>query len=216
MKNSIHGDKVHGFAPARWTRAARPLWLALACLALLAAVPCGPAAGADSPLSPGAELPALKFQRPADKAQSAYLGLPAGKGRFTLGQVGRPLVLLELFNMYCHFCQAEAPKVNRLQKMLAAGPLKDRLALVGVGMGNSPFEVKVFRERYQVKFPLLPDTDYVAHNALGKPRTPTFVLLGIRPGKRPLILLTHVGPLPPLEEFKDQLLRENAKWRQEK
>lgn len=216
-RKSIRRPAAGGPSGGRAGHGARPLLAILAALAALALLICAPtgAAAADAPvLSAGADMPALSLPRPSTPDQAAYLGLKPGQGPIKLGDIGRPLVLVELFNMYCTHCQAEAPAVNRLDKIIEAGPLKGRLAMIGVGIGNSAFEVKVFRQRYDIGFPLFPYADPKIHEMLGKPRTPTFVLLGMTPGKPPRILLVHVGRIGNLNRFLQVLTRKVESWQQ--
>ncbi len=170
------------------------LWLALVWAALAAPATAG------TPLGQGQPLPPLKLERPAAESQAAYLGLGPGRGRFQVSQIKRPWLLIQVFNMYCTICQGEAQRVNQLFGLLSQGPLKEQVAVIGIGAGNSPFEVKVFRDKYQVPFPLFPDRDYTIHKALGQPGTPYFLLVRLGEGK-PRIVLAHLGPFGQPADF---------------
>ena len=132
-------------------------------------------ASAAQPPAAGDTLTALKLAVPAERGDRAYLGLPGGDF-FELSQVKGEVIILEVMSMYCPFCQKEAPVVNELYRLIEENPkLKGRIKLLGIGAGNSSYELKVFREKYRVPFPLVPDRDFAIHRALGEVRTPYFI-----------------------------------------
>ena len=128
---------------------------------------------------------------PADARARDYLG--GVDGRFELAQVAAPVLIVEIFSMYCPYCQREAPTVNRLYDMIESEPdLAGSIKIVGVGAGNSDFEVDFFRESYRIIFPLLSDKSGDFVKDLGDFRTPLFIVMRIDKGEAS-VLFTHTG-----------------------
>lgn len=122
------------------------------------------------------------LQTPESEDQRAYLGLKDSK-TFTLDQISADMVIVQIFSMYCPICQREATKVNAMYERVAADPkMRGRIRFVGIGAGNSPFEVDFYKDTYQVPFPLFSDADFVIHKQLKEVGTPHFIGLRIAPG----------------------------------
>ncbi len=153
----------------------------------------GSAAAADDPVGRGDAMPDLVLAAPQDPALKAYLGLK-GAGAFELQDIDARLVIVEIFSMYCPHCQREAPVVNRLYRLLHENERwRDTVKLIGIGVGNSPYEVNFFRETYEIPFPLFADGDFVIHKALKKPRTPYFLVLRREADGKMEIVDTRLG-----------------------
>ena len=150
----------------------------------------------------GEDLSRIEFPVPDLKPDREYLGLP-GTGSFRLPQIAGNLLIIEIFSMYCPYCQAEAERVNILHKMIRNDPaLKGKVKLIGIGSGNTPFEVNFFRKKYQVSFPLFHDEKKNVQKCANKTiRTPTFVTVRIDGGSTFSILEIHVGKIADLKGF---------------
>jgi peroxiredoxin len=161
---------------------------------------------AASPPQKGDLLPEMNLPIPEDPAYRSYLGL-TGQGLFKIPQIKAQVVLVEIFSMYCPVCQREAPRVNALFKNIEANPKsKGKIKIIGIGAGNSPFEVNVFREKYDVPFPLFADTDFAIHKCLGEVRTPYFIGVKIKADGSHEVLYSVLGGFKNAENFLDQLL----------
>jgi peroxiredoxin len=162
---------------------------------------------ADQPPQVGELFPSLKFPTPKASQELSYLGLGTKVGpSFKLGQVKARVVVLEVFSMYCPYCQAEAPSINGLFQITTERGLDTQVKLMGIGAANTPFEVDLFRKKYDVKFPLLPDKDLVLHEALGKVRTPYFIAVKLDPSGSQQVIYSKVGSIGSPEEFLNRIV----------
>lgn len=147
------------------------IWTILMCLSIPSTLPAAEAA----PPAEGGKLPEIRLAIPADPGYQAYLGIK-GEGTFSLPQIKAPVVIIEIFSMYCPHCQKEAPSINELYlKIQGSEKLKGKVKLVGIGVGNSPFEVEYFKKTYSIQFPLFSDGEFIIHKQLGEVRTPYFI-----------------------------------------
>jgi len=87
------------------------------------------------------------------------------------------VVVLNFFDMYCIHCQRDAKHVNELYERLQGGRHRSKVEFYGIGWGNSPMEVEMYRKRYNVKYPLIPDEKKSISKRFGKVRTPLIVVL---------------------------------------
>ncbi len=143
---------------------------------------------------------------PANDEQAAYLGVAAGK-EFSLSSIPASAILIEIFSMYCPHCQKEAPVVNELFKKFKTAPQAGGFRMLGIGTGNSEYEVGVFRDKFSVKMPLFPDGDYSIYNNIGTVGTPFFILARKHADSGKLeILEVHEGTLPDPQAFYTDVL----------
>ena len=120
------------------------VWTILVCLLIL---PAFLAAEVTAPAE-GGKLPDIRLAIPADTGYQKYLGIK-GEGTFSLPQIKASVVIIEIFSMYCPHCQREAPSVNDLfSKIQSSEKLKDKVKLVGIGVGNSPYEVEFQKDLF--------------------------------------------------------------------
>jgi len=166
-----------------------------------------PAAAADGPPIAGQLLPDIRLPAPEDPAQRTYLGVSAG-GTFAVPEIRADVLVIEIFNMYCPHCQREAPNVNAFFRKIQKTPsLRERVRVIGIGAGNSTFEVAHFRKVYQVPFPLFPDPDYQIHKALGEVRTPYFIGVRIRKNGAARVFYSQLGGSQSAQKLLDQMLQ---------
>lgn len=164
--------------------------LAWAALALFTAISANGAAWAANasqapemrPLPVGQAFPDLVLQGPFTPQEATQLGLKPGAKSFRLADIKADTVILVVFSMYCPFCQKEGPALVETNALIRERGLAGSVAMVGLGAGNSDFEVAIYRDKFKVDFPLFQDKDFLAYKALGQVGTPFYYILSRGPG----------------------------------
>jgi peroxiredoxin len=155
-------------------------------------------------------LAALRLPTPTDPAHLDYLGVPPGE-TFALSDIQARILIIEVFSMYCPHCQKEAPIVNRLFQQIQADPkLKERIKIIGIGVGNTPYEVGFFRKTYSVPFPLFADRSRVLSTHLEVRQTPTFIGWGYHAGGHVRPFLFAPGPIGDVDRFIERMFRDSG------
>ena len=154
------------------------------------------AAAQNAPPKVGSTLPDMELLKPGDSVYLKYLGLPGGGTSFKVNQIKAKVAIIQIYSMYCPYCQAEAPNVNRLYASIENNPaLKNKIKIIGIGAGNSQFETGIYKKKYTVAFPLLPDGDFKIHKIVGEVRTPYFIVVKLDGSKPPQVIYSKLGAL---------------------
>ncbi|HQM44743.1 MAG TPA: redoxin family protein [Smithellaceae bacterium] len=143
---------------------------------------------AAEPPKVGSTLPALKLPR-LDESKVSVL-------------------IIQVFSLYCPYCQKDAPNMNRFFSLIENNPkLKGKIKIIGIGAGNTQFEVNTFKKKYHVEFPLTADPDYSAHKILGEVRTPYFIVVKLNGSKKMEVVYSRLGGHENPEAFLDEVVR---------
>ncbi|KQC06201.1 MAG: redoxin [Smithella sp. SDB] len=147
--------------------------------------------------------------KPDNPAELKYLGL-SGSGSFRINQIKADVVIIEIFSMYCPYCQGEAPSINNLFTLIESNPAyKNKIKIIGIGINNSLFETNIFKKKYKIEFPLIPDGDFKLHKIIGEVRTPYFVVMKLKGGKTEVIY-SKLGALGDNKTFIEQIVKSSG------
>jgi len=170
-------------------------------IALMLILAATAAMSATQPPQVGSSLPEMKLLKPVNSGELKYLGL-TGSGTFSADQVKTQVLIIQIFSMYCPYCQKDAPNVNRFFGLIENNPnLKGKIKILGIGVGNSQFEVNTFKKKYQVEFPLVPDGDFKIHKIIGEVRTPYFIVVKLNGAKKQEVVYSKLGAHEDVEAF---------------
>jgi peroxiredoxin len=163
-----------------------------------------------SPPAVGGSLPDFQLPAPKDSADKNYLGVSGSffSGPFKIPQIKANVIIIEIFSMYCPYCQAEAPNMNSLFSRIESNPdLKGKIKLLGIGAGNSEYEVGVFKKKYHVAFPLFPDGDFKIYDVIGEVRTPYFIGVKINSDGSHQVFYSKLGAFESVDRFLNQIIQ---------
>jgi len=158
-----------------------------------------------NPPQVGGVFPEIELLKPVNSAELKYLGI-SGSGIFKVQQVKADVVIIEIFSMYCPYCQGEAPSINNLFTLIESNPAyKNKIKIIGIGINNSLFETNIFKNKYKIAFPLIPDGDFKLHKTIGQVRTPYFIVVKIKGGKTKVIY-SKLGALGDNKAFLEKII----------
>lgn len=150
-------------------------------------------------------FPEVVLKPPVDSKDRIYLGI-SGEAPFAVKDIKAKVILVEIMNVYCASCQNMAPIYNKLYALIDSQPeIRKQIKIIGIAAGNDDQEIKIYRDHFQVPFPLIPDAQYVMHKAIGGSPTPFSILVRRGPkGKMVVVASTHLG----FNEHYEELLSE--------
>ena len=162
---------------------------------------------APSKKPPEPPLKTMELPIPTDHAHQKYLGIESGP-KFSIEDIQTQILIVEVFSMYCPHCQREAPNVNRLYRRVSTDDQwRDRIKLIGIGVGNTNYEVALFRKTYDIPFPLFPDRSRELAHQLEIRRTPTFVGFVWDDEGKPRQFMHAPGSLGDVDEFLTRVIQ---------
>lgn len=149
--------------------------------------------GEVKPIGFAISFPDFPIMSPLSKEVQSYLGIPFKK-RYQVKEFHGDLFLIEYLNTYCMNCIRQAPILNEVFRMIEKDPkLKGKVKIMGFAAGNTPEEVDQYKREYRIPYPIFPDPNFDAHQAVGSPRTP--FLIWVRKDKegKVIVVSTHLG-----------------------
>jgi peroxiredoxin len=101
--------------------------------------------------------------------------------------------------------------VNELyQAIEGRKDLKDKMKVIGIGTGNSDFEVNFFRKKYEVPFPLFSDEGYAIHKTMGEVRTPYFIGVRLNGDGKAEVFYSKPGGFSNSKKFLDLMVKSSG------
>ncbi|WP_027721684.1 peroxiredoxin family protein [Maridesulfovibrio zosterae] len=152
-----------------------------------------------SPLQKGDKFPNVELKGELKDNQIEYLGLQ-GAGPWKIADIDADYIVVEVFSMYCPHCQKEAPYVNKLHDKLLKIDNSKKIKIIGIGAGNSEFEINFFKEKFKIDLPLFSDADLNINSNLGGTGTPHFFLVKMKDSNLKTVY-SHPGRMKNCNDF---------------
>jgi len=168
---------------------------------LLMAVLLAPAAATAGQLFPDSRV---ETKLPAGHV--AYLGLADEATSFRFSDIKAEYLLVNVFSLYCSPCQRTAPAYNEIFDKIAELGLDGQIKFIGLAAGNTVREMEFWRKQFDVQFPLIPDEDYVLHEAFGSVGTPYYVLVRVNGPDKFDVLFSREGAFDDKDDVFDTIL----------
>ena len=79
----------------------------------------------------------VKLSIPDDPDVKAYLGIKQMSGQVMLSDIDGEIIIIEIFSMYCPYCQKHAPMANKLYQAIEEGKeTRGKIKLIGIGVAT--------------------------------------------------------------------------------
>ena len=101
--------------------------------------------------------------------------------------------------------------MNELHRAIQSNRnFKNKVKLIGIGTGNSDFEVNFFRKKYEVDFPLFPDENLSIHKILGELRTPYYIGVQINRDGSDQVFYSKLGGFTNANKFLKSMVKSSG------
>ncbi|MGA1875897.1 MAG: TlpA disulfide reductase family protein [bacterium] len=148
----------------------------------------------------GQKVPLISLLNTLTEEECHYLGVHRRslpfyqKKNFSLKEIQADYIILEFLNRYCVSCLSQAPIIDKLyRKVMQDDTLRDRVKVLAIGVGNNQREVQQFRDEKKVSFPMIPDPEFEAYDALGNPGGTPFLLIIRKTSEGEILAESHLG-----------------------
>lgn len=157
-------------------------------------------------------FPDITLTIPDNPDQVKYLGLKGEAGTpFKVSDIKADILIIELFSMYCPYCQKAAPAVNELYKLMQEKTKPNlKLVIIGIGANNTDLEVDTFRNTFNIEFPLFSDPDMTNYKALAGKGTPGFIGSQKDKDSNTIIFYRKSGAFPDTAEFLKNIISKSG------
>jgi len=148
------------------------------------------------------ESPVKIALSPPDSAQTqTYLGLDAMK-TFKVSDIKAKIVVIEFMSARCPHCQANAPIMNDIYKMIQADSGLADVKVIAIAVADDKTGVETFKKQFKTPFPILLDENREIARSMSVRATPTTMVVSTEDAK---VLFNHTGVISDVDAFVKQV-----------
>jgi peroxiredoxin len=156
-------------------------------------------------LRSGDLFPSISLLNSLNAAERSYLGIER-KRTFLPEDIKCEIVVFKFLNTNCVYCIKLLPTFNEVYQLIEQDPiLRTKARIMGISAGDTLAEVEGLKKHHPVSYPVIADTDFKAHKAVGGPRVP-FIVVARKDKKNQWVVATvNVGLIFSAEHFIGEL-----------
>jgi thiol-disulfide isomerase/thioredoxin len=159
----------------------------------------------DPTLRSGDLLPDISLSSPASQAEREYFGV-GEKKMFSVEEVQADLIVIKYLNSNCGYCIKLLPIFDEIYRTVDQdADLRKRIKILGISVGDTSIEVDFLKKNHAIPYPVIPDTEFEAHYAMGTRRIPFIVIARKDRQGKWVVASVHVGLIFSAESFVGEL-----------
>jgi len=118
----------------------------------------------------------ISLEGPSKAADMKYLGLVKSAEITSLSEIKAQILIVEVFDRYCPFCQGEAVNIDKVYELVREAGLSDKVKVIGLEISTSKDDIATYKERFNVLFPIFVDRDNQSYKIVGIVNVPYFLI----------------------------------------
>lgn len=156
-------------------------------------------------LRSGDIFPSISFPNLSSTEDRKYLGIGDGK-LLIFDNIPSDVLVIKFLNTNCVYCIKLLPTFNEIYQTIEKDQnLKTRIKIAAIGAGDTTSELDEFKKKYSIPYPVIPDTEFKAHKAVGEPRVPFIVVARKNKQGQWIVATVNIGLIFSAENFVGEL-----------
>jgi len=125
---------------------------------------------------------------------------------FSVEEVQADLIVIKYLNSNCGYCIKLLPIFDEIYRTVDQdADLRKRIKILGISVGDTSIEVDFLKKNHAIPYPVIPDTEFEAHYAMGTRRIPFIVIARKDRQGKWVVASVHVGLIFSAESFVGEL-----------